>query len=46
MMQTLHLKQKVIRFVKEVLQFFLEDNSDECIPQMYDLFDQTWMSAV
>lgn len=37
-MHTLHLRQKVIRFVK-VLSFFLEDNSDECITQMYDSFD-------
>lgn len=44
-MHPLHLKQKMIRFVK-VLSFFLEDNSDECTTQMYDLFDQTWMSAV
>jgi len=39
MMDTFHLKQKVSRFVK-VLSFFLE------ITQMYDLFDQTWLSAV
>lgn len=45
MMRTLHLKEKVIRFVK-VLSFFLEDNSDEYITQMYDLFDQTCMSAI
>lgn len=45
MMRILHLKHKVSRFVK-VCGFFLEDNSDECITQTYDLFDQTWMPAV